>query len=88
MKNISLFQVIFIGAFVVLAGVGLFVFGSYSGGSDTVNTIGPVTVWGTLPSSALTKALDASIATNPSLKGVTYIEKQSSSFISDFIFAL
>jgi ABC-type glycerol-3-phosphate transport system substrate-binding protein len=85
MKNISLFQVIFIGVFVALGGIGLFVFGTYNGDSTKTASVGPVTIWGILPKTAVNAMISQSLITNPELRSVTYIQKRADTFTTEYI---
>lgn len=83
MKNISVFQIVVMGVFVLIAGIGLFMFATYSGSSDT-GTTGPVVIWGTLPKTAFDTVIQKAGKGTP-LSVATYIEKQPESFAAEYI---
>ncbi len=81
--KISLFQIIVIGAFVAAAGIGLFVFATYSGSSNNANTA-PVVIWGTLPASAFTATIQQA-GKDSVLAVASYVQKQPETFESEYI---
>ena len=56
-KNLSVFQAVFYGTLIVIAGIGLYVFATYTS-TGGANEIGSVTIWGTLPSDQMRAALE------------------------------
>lgn len=88
MKNLSLFQVIFTGVFVVGGLIGLFVFSTYTGGVRDDSGIGNVVVWGILPKAEVQEAISSIVLFNESLKGVSYVEKNVHFFESDLASAI
>lgn len=68
--------------FVVAAGVGLFMFATYSG-SGSAGAV-PVTVWGTLPRAAF-DAVTGQSEKGSALSLVTYVEKRPESFAAEYI---
>lgn len=64
------------GVFILAALIGLFVFARYSGGKNPNATgIGKVEIWGTVPAVLMDPAMKAAIATDFSLKDVSYVYK-------------
>jgi ABC-type glycerol-3-phosphate transport system substrate-binding protein len=85
--KISVFQAVLLGAFGLLAVVGLVVFATYSGGSGK-SSIGPVTVWGPFPKDAMAEALSTLANGNDDLKSVTYVEVRPDTLEDDYINAV
>jgi len=83
MKNISVFQLVVMIVFVAIAGIGLFMFATYSGSSTAV-TNGPVVIWGTLPKEAIDAVIGGGEKNGP-FATVSYIQKQPESFVSEYI---
>lgn len=87
--KISLFQGILFGVFGLAALVGIFVFATHSststGGSQAVGT---VVIWGTLPKENMQTALIAVTQSNPSLKNVSYIQKNPDTLPDDLASAI
>lgn len=85
--KISLFQGVLIGTFILAALIGLFVFATYTntGGAGSVGT---VTLWGTLPLADMQAGLIASSRSDTSLKGVTYVQKNSVTLPADLAAAI
>lgn len=88
MKN-SLFQTIFLGIFGVGALIGLFVFATYTGKNDSgAEAVGTVVIWGTLPAADIQSALGTISQTDQSLKGVSYVQKDSATLQSSLATAI
>jgi ABC-type glycerol-3-phosphate transport system substrate-binding protein len=85
--KISLFQGIFVGAFVLAALVGLFVFATYTstGGEGKVGT---VVIWGTLPEDDFKVGLLEATKSDNTLRGVNYIEKSAGTLPGDLATAI
>ena len=88
MKNISLFQTLFIGAFGLFALIGIFAFSTYSGSSSSEKTIGTVTIWGVLPKSSVQPALTKMVQSNQKLKDISYTSKNPATFEADLTKAI
>lgn len=85
--KISLFQGILFGVFILGAVIGLFVFATYTS-KNSSNEIGPVLVWGTLPGEQIQDALTTINQTEQQLKGVTYVEKNPATLVTDLSAAI
>ncbi|MEJ0053413.1 MAG: extracellular solute-binding protein [bacterium] len=85
--KISFFQAGIIGAFVLLALIGIFVFATFTGSSGT-GSIGTVTIWGTLPQDEIAPALANITGQNTELKGIRYVGKQPATFERELVDAL
>ncbi|MBU6388680.1 extracellular solute-binding protein [Patescibacteria group bacterium] len=85
--KISFFQAILFGIFGLGALIGLFVFATYSN-KNTTNTIGPVSIWGTLPKAGMQATLLAAAQANPILKDVSYTQKDPATLVSDLATAI
>jgi ABC-type glycerol-3-phosphate transport system substrate-binding protein len=79
MKELRPFQIGLLAAFALLALVGLFMFANYSGGGGDVRT-GEVTIWGTLPASAVEAGIQELTAADDSYSEVEYREVPAASF--------
>ena len=87
--KISLFKAILFGVFGIGALVGLFVFATYtSKNSNTSTAIGTVVIWGTLPSAGMQAALTAAALTDPTLKNVSYVQKDPTTLPADLASAI
>lgn len=85
--KISIFQAGVIAACILLAGVGLFVFSTYSS-SSSKSAVGAVTIWGPFPRDAMTQALQSLAAADKDLKSVTYVQMQADTFDQDYVNAV
>ncbi|MCR4276076.1 MAG: extracellular solute-binding protein [Candidatus Parcubacteria bacterium] len=87
--KISLFKGILIGAFILGALIGLFVFATYtSKNSGGANAIGTVVIWGALPSAEMEATLVAATGIDPSLKSVSYVQKDPATLPADLASAI
>ncbi|MDO8514653.1 MAG: extracellular solute-binding protein [bacterium] len=86
--KISLFKGILFGIFGIGALVGLFVFATYTSNSNNASAIGTVVIWGTLPSSAMEATLVAATGIDPSLKSVSYVQKNPATLPADLASAI
>jgi len=87
MKKLSMFQVgllVFFGA-MAIAGVLIF---SFAIGGGTTNTVGPVTIWGTLNQTAFTTVIRQAADSNKELSQVTYVQKDPATYEADITQAL
>lgn len=87
MQNIRPFQIIILSAFVVLAVVGLYFFATFKGISGS-NSIGTITIWGTLPQSAMGKSLELVKQQHKDFAKVQYVERSYDTFDADLADAL
>jgi multiple sugar transport system substrate-binding protein len=85
--KISFFQAGIVGAFALLAFIGIFVFANFTGSSGK-SSIGTVVIWGTLSQAELSPALSQLTTQNPGLKSVSYVEKQPATFESELADAI
>ena len=86
--KISLFQGILFGVFGLAALIGLFVFATYSSNGTGGDAVGPVVIWGTLPSAGMQAAIISAAKTETTLKGVTYVEKNPDTLPTDLATAI
>ena len=86
--KLSLFQSILMGIFGFAAVVGLFVFATYTSKNSGGSTVGNVTIWGTLPKDALNAMLSTVTQIDPTLKNVTYVQKDEATLPSDLASAI
>ena len=87
MEKLSPFQIIALAVFgfLIVAGVGAFAaFGGFLGGSPS----GPVLVWGTLDSEAITSALEELRTQDKIFENVTYVQKNHETYETDLLNAL
>lgn len=82
-----MFQVILLCVFGACAIAGVLIF-ALAVGKGNANTIGSVVIWGTLDENTFTDILRSASDENPSLLGVTYIQKDGDSYLSDITNAL
>lgn len=74
MKDLRLFQIVLLGAFALLAIIGLVTFATFSGFGNGPR-VGEVTVWGTLPKAAVEAGLAELVAEDSGYGDVSYVEK-------------
>ena len=87
--KIPLFQGVLIASFVLAALIGLFVFATHTNTSGTSTTdVGTVVIWGTLPRADMQSALTAVTQSNPSLKGVSYVQESADTLPADLATAI
>lgn len=86
--KLSLFQTIFLAVFGVAALIGLFVFATYTSKNAGGGGIGAVLIWGTLPEEAMNATLAAATQVEPSLKNVTYDEKDEATLVAELASAI
>jgi len=79
MKDLSVFQIILLAVFAALAISGILIFALFVGGG-TGNTIGPVTIWGTLDQNAFTVVLRQVAENDKRLSQVTYVQKDPATY--------
>lgn len=81
------FQIIVISVFGVLAVLGLVIFATYQGFGGK-KPLGVITIWGTLPETAVDGALDDLKRSHTEYSKVVYVERPSDSFDTDLADAL
>ena len=87
MKKLSFFQIILLWIFGALAVAGVLVF-SFAIGNNSANTVGPISIWGTLDSAAFSPTIQSAAESNPIFKEVTYEAKDPTTYESDLTTAL
>jgi ABC-type glycerol-3-phosphate transport system substrate-binding protein len=80
----SKFQIILIGLFVIFIGIGVFAFATFKGSSEE-NTLPPVTIWGTLPSTMINETVTQLNLTRDIPIRVNYVEIPVVNFRTEFI---
>ena len=83
----SLFQYIVIGLFIAFIVIGVVVFALF-GGVFGGGSIGNVTIWGTMDSQTFQYLLDSLRSQDSALSGVTYVEKDPTTYQSDLLNAM
>ena len=86
--KVSLFQGILFSVFIFAALVGLFVFATYSNNGNSGGIVGTVVIWGTLPKEEMQSALTTAAQTEPLLKNVSYVQRDSATLASDLASAI
>ena len=84
----SIFQIILLAAFGALAVAGVLIFAFAVGTDQNENVIGPVVIWGTLDKPTFDGALENIIQTNQAIIGVSYVQKDSSTFDQELASAI
>ena len=87
MKN-SAFQIIFLAVFGALAAAGLLIFAFAVGGEDESAVIGRVEIWGTLDGEAFDSVFEELVQYDPSITGISYVQKDSTLFDQELTNAL
>ena len=82
------FQIGIIGVFVVLAVVGVLAFAGVGGFSQDSDEIGRIEIWGTISKSSMNTLLDAVVDADDRFEGVSYTEKDSGTYQTEFVEAL
>lgn len=85
--KISVFQGVLLGVFGLAAAIGLFVFANYTA-NNSGNSVGSVTIWGTIPADDMQSGLNESTRLDNSLKGVSYVEKSAATLVTDLAAAI
>jgi ABC-type glycerol-3-phosphate transport system substrate-binding protein len=85
MKNVSVFQIVFIAAFILIAVVGIAIFASFGGSSRA--SIPKATVWGTVPGYYINEIV-RNINIRSTVIEVDYVEKDPETFQAEFVNAL
>lgn len=87
MKRLTIFHTVLLVVFGALAISGVLIF-ALAVGDDSANTVGPVTIWGTLDEPAFTRVLQSVAEENPIFKEVAYLEKDPLLYESELTTAL
>ncbi|MBI2610783.1 extracellular solute-binding protein [Candidatus Kaiserbacteria bacterium] len=87
MKNLSVFQIILLSAFGALAISGILIFALVVG-SGGRNSIGPMTIWGTLEPNAFAVVLRQASENDGRLSQVTYVQRDPATYEADLTEAL
>jgi ABC-type glycerol-3-phosphate transport system substrate-binding protein len=88
LTSIRPFQLILLVVFALFAFFGLYLFANFTGFSSGGAKVGVVTIWGTLPQSALQDELSALSTQNKAYAKVTYVQKDASTFDNDLANAI
>lgn len=83
MPTIKPFQAIIMGAFGLIALLGLFLFANFQGFNSGVKPIGAVVIWGTLPAESVSSAITSLKQTHSEYGSVTYRALPEDSFGTD-----
>lgn len=86
--KISLFKGILFGVFGLAALIGLFVFATYTSNNSGSSAVGTVVIWGTLPEAGMQATLIAAAQIDPTLKGVSYVQKNAATLSTDLAAAI
>ncbi len=87
MKNLSKFQIIVLGVFVLFIALGVAAFATFKG-SSSKSTLPAITVWGTFPQSTFENYVAKINLTLASQLSINYIEKDKATFSQEFVAAL
>lgn len=87
--KLTSFKTILFSIFGLAALVGIFVFATHTGTTDTdEGAIGPVVIWGTLPMAAIQNTLTEATKGDQKLKDVTYIQKSENTLATELSSAI
>lgn len=87
--KLTSFKTILFSLFGFAALVGIFVFATHTGtSSPDADAIGPVVIWGTLPSATMQKALTEATKVDQRLKDTTYVQKSENTLASELSSAI
>lgn len=84
----SVFQIILLAVFGALAAAGLLIFAFAVGGEDESAVIGRVEIWGTLDSAAFDSVFEEIVQYDPSITGISYVQKDGAFFDQEITNAL
>src|SRR3989338_4991209 len=87
MKNFSVFQVILLSVFGAIAISGMLIFALFVG-AGAGNSIGPITIWGTLEPNAFAVVLRQASENDKRLSQVSYVEKDAATYEEELTEAL
>jgi len=84
----TVFQVVVIGIFVILAIIGVLVFSGVGGLGDDNQRIGNVEIWDTIPHQIIDQMISELNSGNGRFDGVEYVEKDEETYEEEFVQAL
>src|SRR3989344_8688910 len=84
----SIFQIVLLSVFGAFAAAGVLIFALAVGGNDESQVIGKGAIWGTLDQTTFDGVLERMMQVDPSLTGVTYVQKDSVVFDQELTNAL
>ncbi len=87
MEQMRPFQIAVLVVFAILGAAGLYFFATFKGINGS-NNVGQLTIWGTLPQTAMTSTLDELKQTHQEYSKVQYVERPADSFDADVADAL
>lgn len=85
MKNTSVFQIVVLAVFILIAIVGVAIFAGFGGSNK--NAVPKATIWGTVPGGVVNEVV-RNVNVKSTVIEVTYIQKDPETFENDFINAL
>lgn len=88
MKNMTSFQIVVMGIFIILAIAGVLVFAGVGGLGGDNQKIGDVEIWGTVPHEIIDKMISELNSGNGRFAGVKYVEKDKETYEEKFVEAL
>ncbi|MBP9710862.1 MAG: extracellular solute-binding protein [Candidatus Pacebacteria bacterium] len=83
----STFQIIVLGVCAALILIGVGVFASF-GGLGNEDTVGDVTIWGTVDSSIMDRLISTMLSGDKAFSGVDYVEKSPTTYHADIVNAM
>ena len=86
--SMKTFQIVILAIFGFLALLGLVLFANFGGFGSSSTNVGTVTIWGTLPQSSMDTILNGLRNGNQDYSGVSYVQKDESTFDADLAEAL
>src|SRR4051812_23720398 len=86
-SGMKTFQMVLLGIFGALLLLGLVLF-SHFGGFNGKSSIGPVTIWGTLPQESMDTVLNTLRNSDTAYQGVQYVQKDEHTFDNDLAQAI
>jgi len=87
MRSISIFQVVLLASFGALAVAGVLIF-AFAVGGNTGSSVGAVQIWGTLDQNAFATLLRAASENDARLSQVSYVQKDTDTYIEELTQAL
>jgi len=86
--SMKTFQIVLLAVFGFLALLGLVLFANFGGFGSSSSNVGTVTIWGTLPQSSMDTVLNAVRNGSQDYSGISYVQKDESTFDADLAEAL
>jgi len=87
MKKLSGFQITLLAVFGACAVAGVLIF-AIATSSAKSSSVGPVTIWGTVDGPTFTQMVQNAASTYSALSGVTYVQKDPTTYAADLTAAL